>query len=134
MSLDILALNYLNSKDKRNYIEELKSLFKVRNKHKLYSVKGLPDNHIFKEYALNDIKILKDLHLKLKAESANYQLWESKLSSLAYQQWQRGFQGVPIDPKELNQRIITISYLRDKLLAKLPDLTVNKKSTSQAKG
>ena len=70
----------------------------------------------------------------IKAESVNYQLWESKLSSLAYQQWQRGFQGVPINPKELNQRIVTISYLRDKLLAKLPDLTVNKKSTSQAKG
>lgn len=63
MSLESLALNYLNSTNKRDYIEELKATFridgkKVRSKDKLYSAKGLPYNEIFKEYALNDVKVL----------------------------------------------------------------------------
>ena len=36
-----------------------------------------------------------------------------------------GLRGVTIDPKELNQRTTAMSYLRDKLLAKLPDLTLD---------
>jgi len=44
MELATLALNYLNHRDKKNYIETLKQRFKVRSKDKLFLCPSLVDD------------------------------------------------------------------------------------------
>jgi len=133
LSLDAVARNYLKISSKKDYIEELKKIFKVRNKKDIYSAKGAPYNQVFKEYAINDIKLLIKVHNHL-LYSYNYPLWIQELSFLVYKQWEVGFEGVKVDVKDLNKRIELLQTLNDKLLAMLPDLTIGIKSQSKCKG
>lgn len=88
----------------------------------------------FKAYALNDVTLLIKLHRYLKDNSSNYGLWKGEISTLAYQQWTRGFNGVKVNIKDLQVRIQELGDLRTKLLTMLPDLTMGTDSVSNAKG
>lgn len=123
----MLAKNYLGEPSKMDYIETLKSHFKLKKKATkadVYSVKGVVHHPLFKEYALNDIDLTIKLHAHLKQVSKNYKLWQGLLSRIHFQQWKIGFAGVKIQIGEINHRITKLNNLRTQLLAKLPDLTI----------
>ena len=134
MNLSTLGLNYLGYSDKKNYIEVLKKKYKVRSKTKLFMTPTLEHDEDFKAYALNDVTLLIKLHRYLKDNSSNYGLWKGEISTLAYQQWTRGFNGVKVNIKDLQVRIQELGDLRTKLLTMLPDLTMGTDSVSNAKG
>jgi len=134
MSLGSLSLNLLKLKDKEENINKLKKKFKVRSKDKVFSTKGIVYDEDFKEYALSDVSLLIKLHSHLKLESPNYYLWEEKLSLIAFQQWERSFEGIEININEVNKKIKEINALRKELLSMLPDLTEGTDSESVCKG
>lgn len=52
----------MGTSEKGELIETLKKRLKVRSKDKLYSSKGIVYDQDFKEYALHDVALVKQLH------------------------------------------------------------------------
>jgi hypothetical protein len=65
----------LGTSEKGELIETLKKRLKVRSKDKLYSSKGIVYDQDFKEYALHDVALVKQLHTYfLKHQNYNYDM------------------------------------------------------------
>lgn len=132
-----MALRLLKLDTKEGILKELCQKYKVKGralaKGKLYSVKGMPHDERFKEYALNDL----DLTLRLLdffKGNRNYNLWYNRISPLFFKQWEVSFKGIKINVQVLNQRIRKLGELKDKVLNLLPKLTRGTKSNSKSKG
>lgn len=123
--LGSLSLNLLKDFGKQHLVEELMEEYKIRKnlkKSNIYAVKGIIHNPKFKEYALPDTYLTQKLHEYFLTHS-NYKIWEEDISPIHYLQWKNGFKGIEIDIKAVNQRIIQMQQLRDKIVDKLPNIT-----------
>jgi len=114
-SFNNLARNILGYSTKEELIEELQKKLKVKSKDKLFSVSGLVYEPKFKEYALNDTYLTQKLH-KFWRYHYNYPLWRDVLSLVHFQQWKNGFQGVKLNIKDINKRILDLTKLRREVL------------------